>query len=189
VTDKWMPLEHTSMIARIAVLTHGGHDRPVTSRARTERGSAAVSPAADGNAARERDDVPPIVVPHWRDCQPRRPARWVRHAPRRDAGTTMRPRSVEEGWRGGRLRTDPHGRPMRINMTYNNSFITSADFSPKIGQDVFGEAQRSISVAEICERNSWSARRLKWQVLEFADARTETGWKRDVIEGSGLLTS
>ena len=54
---------------------------------------------------------------------------------------------------------------------------------------VLEEAQRSISVAEICERNSWSPRRLKWQVLPFAEARTGTGWKRDVIEGSGLLIS
>ena len=54
---------------------------------------------------------------------------------------------------------------------------------------VLKEAQRSISVAEICERNRWSPRRLKGQVLKFADVRTATGWKRDVIEGSGLLVS
>ncbi|TPG11962.1 hypothetical protein [Sphingomonas oligophenolica] len=54
---------------------------------------------------------------------------------------------------------------------------------------VLEEAQRSISVAEICEHNQWSPRRLKGQVLKFADARTATGWKREVIEGSGLLTS
>lgn len=54
---------------------------------------------------------------------------------------------------------------------------------------VLEEAQRSISVAEICERNGWSPRRLKSQVLKFANARTATGWKREVIEGSGLLIS
>lgn len=32
VTDRWLPLGETSMIARITVLRHGGHDRPVITR-------------------------------------------------------------------------------------------------------------------------------------------------------------
>jgi hypothetical protein len=77
----------------------------------------------------------PLVHPHA--CAPRRPPRWVRRAPRRDAPTDRR--SVREGWHNPRLLTDPRGGPVRINMTYRNSFATSADFSPTIGADVYAE--------------------------------------------------
>lgn len=159
----------------------------LVSRARTQHGGTAVPPAAHGNAAREHDDARPVVVPHWRDCQPRRPARWVRHAPRRDAGMTMRPRSVDEGWRDGRLRTDPHGRPMRINMTYTNGFITSADFSPKIGQDVFGEGPfegiyRSRLTAD-CDTVEF-----QFQIGEISWT-TKDGGERSYTPDGGRITS
>ena len=79
-----------------------------------------------------------------------------------------------------------------LRKLFADDIASRPQFGPEktVGLDVvLEEAQRSISVAEICERNSWSPRRLKWQVLPFAEARTATGWKREVIEGSGLLIS
>jgi hypothetical protein len=79
-----------------------------------------------------------------------------------------------------------------LRTLFANDIASRPQFGPEKSislSAVLREAQRSISVAEICERNGWSPRRLRRQVLKFADARTETGWKRDVIEGSGLLKS
>lgn len=95
------------------------------------------SPACTAQAVNSGDPVPKWILPHPHSLIPRRPPRWVSRAPRRDAPHALRSRS--EGWRSPRLRTDPAGGPMRINMTYRNSCTTSADFCPTIGHDVFTE--------------------------------------------------
>lgn len=100
--------------------------------ARRDTGGDAAAVGDDDSA---QADLP--IVPHPHKCVPRRPARWIRRATRRDAAAI--PRSAREGWRDPRLRTLADGGQMRIEMTYRKAMMTSADFSPTIGRDVYAE--------------------------------------------------
>lgn len=114
----------------------GGSSAPPRSARTAHVGAKPAAPDA-GAGDPIGDARPRIVLPHPHALVPRRPPRWVRRAPRRDAPTARR--SDREGWHAPHLRTAPDGGPMRINMTYRNSCMTSADFCPTIGQDVFAE--------------------------------------------------
>ena len=114
--------------------------KPVTPNkdARRSAGPKAREHAAgEGGAPAAQPASATLTLPHPLACAPRRPPRWVRRAPRRDVGAQSI--TTREGWRDPRVRTAPDGGPMRINFTYRNSFMTSADFSPTIGRDVYAE--------------------------------------------------
>lgn len=122
-----------------AVQTDAGHrasTRGVQTRARPHPVTTDEPDRLEADEKASVANVPP-VLPHHLACTPRRPPRWVRPAPRRDAG--IRPRALREGWHAPRIRTAPGGGQIRTNFTYANSFMTSADFSPTTGRDVYGE--------------------------------------------------
>lgn len=115
--------------------------------------------------------LPASAIPHHHACIRRRPPRWVRKAPRRDAGLGDERRSIAEGWRDPRVRTAPGGGPVRTNFTYRNSFVSSAVFSPTIRRDVYAEGPFESIYHAILATDAATA--------EFVFQVAEITWTRD----------